>query len=275
MTRGHPALGRRAVPRRALGLAAWVLVLVAAVFVLRVSGRGSLRLPPVDNAAAWHTWFAENDATTLAFAFVRVLALGAAWYCVLVTAAGTAARLSRAATLVALVDRVTLPPLRRLLSVTLTAGLATGLAGAGAAVAAPPTTVTPGPAVTVTMHRLPPASAPGAVPPTTTTTTTPSAPTTTTTTVAQSAPAPPATPDLAPPPPPAPSSASGRWTVRPGDCFWSIAADVLSRAWGRPAADAEIAPYWRRLVEANRAALVDASNPDLVFPGQVFTLPQP
>jgi nucleoid-associated protein YgaU len=192
-----------------------------------------------------------------------------------VTAAGTAARLSRAATLVALVDRVTLPPLRQLLSVTLTAGLATGLAGAGAAVAATPTTVTPGPAVTVTMHRLPPASAPGAVPPTTTTTTTPSAPTTTTTTVAQSAPAPPATPDLAPPPPPAPSSASGRWTVRPGDCFWSIAADVLSRAWGRPAADAEIAPYWRRLVEANRAALVDASNPDLVFPGQVFTLPQP
>jgi hypothetical protein len=254
-----------------------VLVLVAAVFVLRVSGRGSLRLPPVDNAAAWHTWFAENDATTLAFAFVRVLALGAAWYCVLVTAAGTAARLSRAATLVALVDRVTLPPLRRLLSVTLTAGLATGLAGA--AVAATPTTVTPGPAVTVTMHRLPPASAPGAVPPTTTTTTTPSAPTTTTTTVAESAPAPPATPDLAPSPASAPSStpssASGRWTVRPGDCFWSIAADVLSRAWGRPAADAEIAPYWRRLVEANRAALVDASNPDLVFPGQVFTLPQP
>jgi nucleoid-associated protein YgaU len=36
-----------------------------------------------------------------------------------------------------------------------------------------------------------------------------------------------------------------------------------------------VAPYWQRLVEANRPALADPANPDLVFPGQVFTVPDP
>jgi len=61
----------------------------------------------------------------------------------------------------------------------------------------------------------------------------------------------------------------------PGECFWSIAEDVLAAAWGRAPSDAEIVPYWRVLIEANRATLADTANEDLIFPGQVFTVPPP
>jgi nucleoid-associated protein YgaU len=33
-------------------------------------------------------------------------------------------------------------------------------------------------------------------------------------------------------------------------------------------------PYWQSLVDANRATLADPENPDLLFSGQVLTLPQ-
>ncbi len=80
------------------------------------------------------------------------------------------------------------------------------------------------------------------------------------------------------PPPPAQRAdvdVSDRWTVQPGDCFWTIADDVLHRSWGRAPTDAEIVPYWLRLVEANRAELADPGNADLIFPGQVFAVPVP
>lgn len=54
--------------------------------------------------------------------------------------------------------------------------------------------------------------------------------------------------------------------VAPGDSFWSLAEAAVG-------APAEVAPYWRRLVAANRAALVDPANPDLIYPGQRFLLP--
>jgi nucleoid-associated protein YgaU len=50
---------------------------------------------------------------------------------------------------------------------------------------------------------------------------------------------------------------------------------VLASAWGRPPSDAEIVPYWRQLIEVNRAVLADRDNPDLIFPGQLFTVPAP
>ncbi len=89
----------------------------------------------------------------------------------------------------------------------------------------------------------------------------------------QAAPSGPA-PATAPAPVPAPAQVAGEtWRVQPGECFWSIAEDVLTRSRNRPPSDAEIVPYWRALIEANRAALADRANPDLVFPGQVFTVP--
>ena len=65
------------------------------------------------------------------------------------------------------------------------------------------------------------------------------------------------------------------WTVAPGDCFWTIAEDVLTQAWGRSPTNAEIVPYWQVLIEANRSALVDPANPDLIYPSQQFEVPPP
>ena len=68
---------------------------------------------------------------------------------------------------------------------------------------------------------------------------------------------------------------SRTWTVRPGDHLWRVAERTLAETWGRPASDAEVAPYWRQVVEANRSVLSDPGNPDLVFPGQQLTIPEP
>jgi hypothetical protein len=80
------------------------------------------------------------------------------------------------------------------------------------------------------------------------------------------------------PSPAAPAPTSPRaepWTVGPGENFWVKAASVLARSLGRRPTDAEIVPYWQALIEANRAALADPANPDLIFPGQHFTVPPP
>ena len=63
------------------------------------------------------------------------------------------------------------------------------------------------------------------------------------------------------------------WAVEPGDHFWSIAERVLGERWGRRPTTVETDGYWRALVAANRPRLADRDNPDLLFPGQVLTLP--
>ena len=62
--------------------------------------------------------------------------------------------------------------------------------------------------------------------------------------------------------------------VRTGDSFWSLAEEHLEDEWGRrDLTDSEITPYWRELVEANRAELTDPANPDLLLPGQRLRFP--
>ena len=39
------------------------------------------------------------------------------------------------------------------------------------------------------------------------------------------------------------------------------------------AAERTVTRYWRALIDANRANLVDSGNPDLFVPGQQLTLP--
>lgn len=78
-----------------------------------------------------------------------------------------------------------------------------------------------------------------------------------------------------PAPAPAPAPAVRTHVVVPGEHFWSIAESVLHDAWGRSASVAEVTPYWRTLVEANRDRLRDRGNADLVFPGQEFVVPAP
>ncbi|MGI8684325.1 MAG: LysM peptidoglycan-binding domain-containing protein [Acidimicrobiales bacterium] len=73
-----------------------------------------------------------------------------------------------------------------------------------------------------------------------------------------------------------PAAAAGRtWRVQPGDHFWSVAERVLAEAWQRGPTDAEVDPYWRALVDANRAVLRDPGNADLLFPDQVIAVPTP
>ncbi len=122
---------------------------------------------------------------------------------------------------------------------------------------------------------LPPATTaapnPPAVPPTVRTA--PTVPTAPTAPTAPSAPTAAAVPPAAPSPPP--GGMEVQVVVAPGDDLWALAAGRLAATRGiAPAdvADAEIAPYWVAVCERNRAALA-SGDPNLIFPGEVVTLP--
>ncbi len=260
--------------RRAAAVGAWLALSGGAVLALHAAA-GALPGPPLGSPSHWPHWAEERDAVVIAFAVVRLLGLVAAWYVLVVTAVGVGLRLVSARRLSAVVDRLTVVPLRRLVATTVAVGISAGpVAGAGATALVAPTSVPVsasvpagvGPPVTVTMHLVTPSGDPP--------------PTSVAPAAAPSPPPVPEAPSSIPVPPSAapalPESAEApwaTWTVRSGECFWSIADEVLARAWGRPPADAEIVPYWRLLIEANRVELADPDNPDLVFPGQVFSLP--
>lgn len=72
-----------------------------------------------------------------------------------------------------------------------------------------------------------------------------------------------------------PAPESVEVTVETGDHFWSLSEDALAEVWGRPPTDAEIAPYWQQVVEANRERLAPPHDPSLIYPGQVFLMPNP
>jgi len=98
---------------------------------------------------------------------------------------------------------------------------------------------------------------------------------------ASAEPARPAPPVLAPAPVPAdpapapPAPGPIERTVVAGDSFWRIAEAVVGARLGRPPSDAEVAPYWVDLIDANRDRLVHPGDPDLLLPGQVLRLPPP
>ena len=245
--------------RRAGAFVAWVALLGGAAAVLQLAG-AALPSPPLTAPSRWSDWLSDREPVVVAFSVLRLLALALAWYSLVVTVAGALARLLAAADLAAgrsvrvtqaRLDRLTLRPLRRVLAGTMSVGISTasltpvaaGAVSRPAAVATAEdptnstTTVTAPPVDSLTMRELPSLS------------------------------------EARPParePPPARS-----WTVRPGEWFWSIAEDVLVSTLGRHPTVGEVVPYWRSLVETNRAALADRDNADLVFPGQVFTVPDP
>lgn len=63
-----------------------------------------------------------------------------------------------------------------------------------------------------------------------------------------------------------------RVVVAPGDHLWKLAADRLEEVLGRSPNAAEIAPYWREVVEANRDR-IRSGDPDLIFPEERLVLP--
>lgn len=266
---------------RLLGGSAWVVTLASSALLLHALGSGLLAPPPILDRDALAHWLAERDALVVAFALVRVVGLALSVYLLAVTLLGLLARVSRVPALVAAVDVATIPPARPVLAalagVSLTASAstlaATYVLGPGASPGvvpldrAPPATVT----VPADVDRPPgeepspeevPADAGGEV----------------------GAAAAAEQEDEAPPGGGARAdgpvdvgagSGPGRWVVAPGDHLWSVAETTLARAWGWPPTDAEIDPYWREVVEANRARLLDPANPDLVRPGQALTVPAP
>lgn len=57
-----------------------------------------------------------------------------------------------------------------------------------------------------------------------------------------------------------------------GDHLWSISADRLRTVRGRAVTDDEIGRYWAKVVDANRST-IRSGDPDLIFPGEIITLP--
>ena len=59
--------------------------------------------------------------------------------------------------------------------------------------------------------------------------------------------------------------------VREGDHLWALAERRISSTLGRPAADHEVAPYWREVVASNPE--IRSGDPDVIYPGEVIVLP--
>lgn len=239
MTRARPALTAAAV--------------VVAAVVLVAAGRGPLAPPPVSPRGVAQ-WLEERDAVTVAFSLGRLVALAwLAWVVALSLLTATARGIGAAG--VARVVAAGLPPVVRRAVVGAGVGSMLTLGGptVAAAGAASPVSAAQGDG-TATMSVLPDE---------------PARP--------EPAPAPDSGDGVA-----APVGAASRaseasappdeWRVAPGDSFWSIAVELLGDALGRAPTDGEVAPYWRQLVEVNRSRLA-TGDPDLLFPGQVLTVP--
>lgn len=230
--------------RPGLGVAVTTLAVTAALGALLLSGQGALDWPPLSAPGEWHEWFNAREPAEAFVALVRLGALVLCWYLLAATAAGVAARLVGARSLVRVTDAVSPSSVRVVVRWALRAGLA-----ASTALAASPAVAARPPATAITMTRLPERERHAAAPP---------------------AVAPIQAPAFVAP---APARPVTTWEVRPGQSLWEIARDVESLRRGRSASDREVSTYWRALIEANRDLLVNRSNPHLVLPGQVFRLP--
>jgi hypothetical protein len=196
----------------------------------------------------------------VAFAVLRIVVVATAWYLLGVTVIGSAARLLRWGRLVTIADLLTVPAVRRLLQASLGLGLATAaLGGMQPSMLQEPAAPT---VASVELAAQRDASAAfGAGTHAAMTPLTGGGDVAMMRVVAEGG--------------EQGGTAEQTWEVRPGEHFWSTAEQVLAQAWERPPTDAEVVPYWQALVQANRAALVDPGNPDLIVPGQVFTVPAP
>ncbi len=269
------SLGMDTAPRagRIAGLAAWLGLLAAVIVGFGAMGGGALAGPPLSRPGAWGAWLAGRDAPQAAFAVLRLVVLGLAWYLLAATVAATGARLLRAGRLVTVVDVLTLPAVRRLVHGAVGVGLATTVAAGVAAHAtdsprpsradvALATAGHDGPAP-ATMQLLDDASVE------------------TIERLDDGADGPVETMERL-------DGAQGGhdgdepardrpdvWVAEAGDHLWSIAARTLEAAWDRPVSDDDVAPYWRDVVELNRPDLPDPGNPDLLHPGHEVRLPAP
>jgi len=66
----------------------------------------------------------------------------------------------------------------------------------------------------------------------------------------------------------------GAVVVEPGDHLWKISQAELARRLGRSVGPDEVALYWLSVIDANHDSL-RSGDPDLIYPGEVITLPSP
>jgi len=71
--------------------------------------------------------------------------------------------------------------------------------------------------------------------------------------------------------PPDAAPADAVWIVKPGDHLWHIAEQTIESVTGMPPDVRQVTRYWKRLIGVNFAT--PGSNPDLIVPGQIVTLP--
>jgi nucleoid-associated protein YgaU len=61
-------------------------------------------------------------------------------------------------------------------------------------------------------------------------------------------------------------------TVAAGDNLWLIATNYVAAAHNGTASDADVVDYWRRVIASNQKTL-RSGDPNLIFPGELITLP--
>jgi len=247
--------------RRLAGLAGWIVLLAAVIAGFTLLGGGELATPPVTDPAAWPGWAAQRPPIVAVFAVLRLGVLAVAWYLLGVSLIGVAARLLALGRLVRVADVVTVPAVRHLLQAALGLGLATASVTASTAGSGPPVAVAVAAEQQVALAGSGPRLEMRALDD-----------------VARyevMAPLPPGLRGWAQEAAPDPAPAVRTWEVRPGEHLWGIAEQVLAEGRDAPPSDDEVGDYWEVLVDANRGALADPDNPDLVYPGQVFTVPAP
>lgn len=254
---------------------AWSSCLLVTAVLLHMLGHGQLSSPPLAEPGQWSTWTGEKNAATIAFAVLRLVAEGLAWYLLAVTVLHLVARLTRSASMLSLAGLLTAPGARRVvagivgvtvISSTLTIGShPQPIEECGCAVS-PTESISSVREAAPTVQQAGPEAPPGSMGGRTAgqwvDDVSPGQPGTATEWV-----------EDAPPGPPAPAPAPAKWTVGPGDHFWSIAMRVVERSQGQPPDEATVGSYWRELIERNRPSLADPGNPDLLFTGQVLELP--
>lgn len=219
---------------------------LVALTALLWSARGPLPTPPVTSWAATQQWYERLGPAVAAMSGLRVVAMALAGWLVLSAGLQALTLVAGGTRLRRLADLVAPRSLQRLVH---------GLAGlsltAGLALPAPSAGILDTPQAGVAVLR--PVEAPGSG----------------TATLRLIDPIGPE----APPAVPAPVASSEVVVVEPGDSLWSIAREALVDAGQPDPDDAAVTAYWQRLVEHNRHVLVVPSNPDLIYAGQIVSLP--
>lgn len=268
-------------------LVAWTGGLLAVAVGSTAVGHGALARPALTDPGSWADWAGRRTPTEAAFAVLGLGVMVLAWYLLFVSVVGGVGRLWGSVRLASVAEVLTLPAVRGLVHASLGLGLAgSAITGGGPQLGGTPgpspsgagPALAPGPRVVMMMAVVsapqvegePPGDSsgddPGAGP------------------VMRRVPGGPERSDDEPPTSggggavaaPGPGAAGpAEWEIQPGDHLWSVAERTLAQTWSLDPTDDEVAPYWRRLIEANRDRLADPTNPDLVLPGQVLALPPP